>query len=190
MGKIILLTGGVRSGKSTHAEELARDIGGDDVLFVATAEAFDEEMAERARKHQASRPAAWRTLESPRAIGAGIRAEAKGARAIIVDCLTVLTATVFYQMTGPYDDPFDEPKDPFNPAIEAALVEEVEGILAAVRSVPGDLIIVTNEVGLGVVPPYTSGRAYRDLLGRANQIAARAADEVILMVSGIPVKVK
>jgi adenosylcobinamide kinase/adenosylcobinamide-phosphate guanylyltransferase len=66
----------------------------------------------------------------------------------------------------------------------------VESIVAAGQSVPGDLIIVTNEVGLGVVPPYTSGRAYRDLVGRANQIAARAADEVILMVSGIPVKVK
>lgn len=190
MGKLVLLLGGARSGKSTYAEKLAAEIGGDDVLYVATAEVKDEEMAERARKHRASRPASWRTLEAPRGIGAALPSAAEGARAVIVDCITVLTANVLVAATGDYEDAFDEPQDTYNPAIEAALLEEIEALAAAARALPATTIVVSNEVGMGVVPPYELGRAYRDLLGRANQTLARHADEVYLLVAGIPMAIK
>ncbi len=191
MGKMILLLGGVRSGKSTYAEQLAREIGGGDVLYVATAEAKDDEMRERARAHQSRRPATWRTLEAPGEVGAGIRREAGGARAVLVDCVTVLAANILMEMTGPYNaDAFAEPHEPFNPAIEAGVMREVEEIAACARELDTTLIVVSNEVGMGVVPPYELGRAYRDLLGRANQALARDADRVILMVAGIPMTIK
>jgi adenosylcobinamide kinase/adenosylcobinamide-phosphate guanylyltransferase len=190
MGKLILLLGGARSGKSTYAEKLAAEIGGDDVLYVATAEVKDEEMAERARKHRASRPASWRTLEAPRGIGAALPAAAEGARAVIVDCITVLSSNVLVAATGDYEDAFAEPKDPHNPAIEAALLAEIEALIAAAQALPVTTIIVSNEAGMGVVPPYELGRVWRDMLGRANQVLAHHADEVYLLVAGIPMTIK
>lgn len=191
MGKLILVLGGARSGKSTYAETRARELGGDAVLYVATAEAKDEEMRERARKHQAQRPASWRTLEAPRHVGERIRATLRDERVVLLDCVAVLSANVLIELTGPYDqDAFAEPKDPFNPAIEQAIQAEVTALIAAVDAFEGTLIIVSNEVGLGVVPPYELGRIYRDLLGRANQTLARRADEVYLLVAGIPMTVK
>lgn len=192
MGHLILVLGGARSGKSTYAEQRAREIGGERVLYVATAEAKDDEMRERARKHQAQRPASWRTLEVQRHIGDRI-AEQGGdaAAAILIDCIAVLTANVLVEMTGPYDDDaFAEPNDPYNPAIESAVQAEMDSLIACADALPGTLIVVSNEVGMGVVPPYELGRAYRDLLGRANQTLARRADEVYLLVAGLPMTIK
>lgn len=191
MGQLILVLGGVRSGKSSYAEQRARQTGGDQVLYVATAEAKDDEMLARARKHRQSRPASWRTLETPLEVGAAIREVADDARVILVDCLTVLTANILVSSTGDYDDPFDEPeRDPFDKQIEEAVIREVEELAACARDLPADVIVVSNEVGMGVVPPYDLGRAYRDLLGRANQVMARHADEVYLLVAGIPMPIK
>lgn len=190
MGKLILLLGGARSGKSTYAEKLAAEIGGDNVLYVATAEVKDEEMAERARKHRASRPASWHTLEAPRGIGTALPAAAEGAQAVIVDCITVLSSNVLVAATGDYEDAFAEPEDPHNPAIEAALLAEIEALIAAAQALPAITIVVSNEAGMGVVPPYKLGRVWRDLLGRANQVLARHADEVYLLVAGIPMTIK
>ncbi len=191
MGKLILILGGARSGKSSFAEQRAREVGGDSVLYVATAEAKDEEMRQRAIKHRQSRPAAWQTLEAAHDIGNAIRQSGTDARAILVDCLTVLTANRLVAATGEYADAFDDPEhDPLDPAIEAVVVSEVEAIAACARELPAEVIVVSNEVGMGVVPPYELGRAYRDILGRANQVMARHADEVYLLVAGIVMPIK
>ena len=191
MGKLTLVLGGARSGKSTFAEQRALEIGGGHVLYVATAEAKDDEMRQRAGKHRRKRPVAWQTLEAPQDVGAAIRQSSPDARAILIDCLTVLVANRLVAATGKYEDPFDDPEhDPFDPAIEAEIVREVEAIAACARDLPAEVIVVSNEVGMGVVPPYELGRAYRDALGRANQVMARHADEVYLLVAGIPITVK
>jgi len=179
MGRLILVLGGARSGKSAFAQRLARERGGDRVLFVATAAPGDEEMRQRIEKHQRERPAGWRTLEVQRDVGSAIREHAGDAAAIVVDCLTVLVSNLLAEV-----------EDPFATEVEAEVTAEVEGLTACATQLPGPLIVVSNEVGLGLVPPYPLGRAYRDLLGQANQILARQADEVYLMVAGIPVKIK
>jgi adenosylcobinamide kinase/adenosylcobinamide-phosphate guanylyltransferase len=191
MGRLTLILGGARSGKSSFAEQRARELGGDSVLYVATSEAKDDEMQLRVTKHRAGRPAAWGTLEAPRNVAKALRQEGSRARVILLDCMTFLVANHLMDAAAPKDDPFGNPSaDPFDPQIEDNVVTEVEALVAYVQETDIELLVVSNEVGLGVVPPYELGRAYRDILGRANQVLARHADEVQLLVAGIPMKVK
>jgi adenosylcobinamide kinase/adenosylcobinamide-phosphate guanylyltransferase len=176
MMRIQLITGGVRSGKSDYAQQLALGIGGDDVAFIATAEAGDAEMAERIARHRAARPQAWSTIESPAAAGAAIRAAPSPV--VLLDCITLLTSNAMLRAETAGADP------------ALAVNAEVGAILDAAGDRTGELILVTNEVGLGVVPATPSGRLYRDLLGEANRRLAERADAVILMVSGIPLVVR
>ena len=105
--------------------------------------------------------------------------------------MTFLVANHLMDAAAPKDNPFDEPRsDPFDAQLEADVVAEVETIIDYMRETDAEMLVVSNEVGLGVVPPYELGRAYRDILGRANQILARHADEVLLLVAGIPMQVK
>jgi len=191
MGKLTLLLGGARSGKSSFAERRAKESGGDKVLYVATSEIKDEEMVERVRKHRSERPAAWETVEAPRNVALAIRQVRSEASIILLDCMTFLVANHLMDAAAPEDDPFDDPSaDPFDSEIEANVIAEVEALVAYVRETEVELVVVSNEVGLGVVPPYELGRAYRDILGRANQIIAQHADEVLLLIAGIPMQVK
>ena len=191
MGKLTLILGGARSGKSTFAEVRAKELGGDDVLYVATSETKDEEMEERVEKHRAERSPAWETVEAHRNVAQAIRGVRSEAPVVLLDCMTFLVANHLMDAAAPEDDPFDAPSaDPFDVEIEANVVAEVQALVEYVREVDAELLVVSNEVGLGVVPPYELGRAYRDILGRANQILARHADEVQLLVAGIPMKVK
>jgi len=207
MGRLILILGGARSGKSTFAEMRAKELGGDNVLYVATSETKDKEMVERVEKHRADRPSGWGTVEASRNVAqalrqahtvpvsyredAALRAAGNETKVILLDCMTFLVANHLMDAAAPEDDPFDDPSaDPFDAAIEADVVAEVESLVAYAQEKDVDLLVVSNEVGLGVVPPYELGRAYRDILGRANQILARHADEVQLLVAGIPMKVK
>lgn len=207
MGKLILILGGARSGKSTFAEQRAKAFGSDDVLYVATSETKDEEMQQRVEKHRSERPTGWRTLEARRNVAQALRQaqdtalrqaqdtalqhERSAEKMILLDCLTFLVANHLLDAAGPAGDPFDGPSaDPFDAQIEAAVVAEVEALVGYVQETEVEMLVVSNEVGLGVVPPYELGRAYRDILGRANQILARHADEVYLLVAGIPMKVK
>jgi adenosylcobinamide kinase/adenosylcobinamide-phosphate guanylyltransferase len=191
MGKLTLILGGARSGKSSFAEGRARELGGDSVLYVATSEMKDEEMQQRVEKHRAGRPSAWGTLEAPRNVAQALRQERSAAKVVLLDCVTFLVANHLLDAAGPEGDPFASPSaDPFDERIEADVVAEVEALAAFVRETEVEVLAVSNEVGLGVVPPYELGRAYRDILGRANQILARHADEVLLLVAGIPMKVK
>jgi len=199
MGKLTLLLGGARSGKSSYAEKRAKELGGDNVLYLATSETKDEEMVERVVKHRSERPSAWVTVEAPRNIAqalrhaqdTAIRQERSAEEVILLDCITFLVANYLMDAAAPEDDPFDDPSsDPFDAQIEAEVVADVEDLIAFVKETDVEMLVVSNEVGLGVVPPYELGRAYRDILGRANQILARHADEVLLFVAGIPMKVK
>ena len=191
MGRLTLILGGARSGKSTFAEQRARELGGESVLYVATSEMKDDEMQQRVAKHRAERLTAWGTLEAPRNVAQALQQDGSKAKVILLDCITFLVANHLMDAAAPKDNPFDDPSaDPFDPQIEADVVTEVEALVTYVQQSEVDLIVVSNEVGLGVVPPYELGRAYRDILGRANQILARHADEVQLLVAGIPMKVK
>lgn len=191
MGKLTLILGGARSGKSSYAEGRAKDVGGDSVLYVATSETKDEEMEQRVEKHRAGRPPAWGTVEASRNVAQVLRQDRSAAKVILLDCMTFLVANYLMDAAAPEDDPFDELRsDPFDAKIEADVVAEVESIIDFLKEKDAEMLVVSNEVGLGVVPPYELGRAYRDILGRANQILARHADEVLLLVAGIPMQVK
>ena len=191
MGRLTLILGGARSGKSTFAENRAKELGGDSVLYTATSEAKDVEMQQRVTSHRVARPPAWETLEAPRNVAQALRQESSAAKVVLLDCMTFLVANHLMDAAAPRENPFDEPiADPFDPRIEANVVGEVEALIDYVQEFNIEMLVVSNEVGLGVVPAYELGRAYRDILGRANQILARHADEVQLLVAGIPMKVK
>lgn len=191
MGRLILVLGGARSGKSSYAEGRARELGGDSVLYVATSEAKDEEMAARIARHRAARPPAWGAVEAPRGVAQAIRQARSGQKVVLVDCVSFLVSNHLMAAAGPEGDPFDAPSaDPFDEQIEAQVLAEVEALAACAREQDVTMLAVSNEVGLGLVPAYALGRAYRDILGRANQALARYADEVLLLVAGIPMKVK
>jgi adenosylcobinamide kinase/adenosylcobinamide-phosphate guanylyltransferase len=175
-GEIILVLGGARSGKSRFAQEMADGLSGR-VLFVATAEAGDEEMRVRIENHKRSRPADWRTLEAPTKVGAALAAQLGDAEVVIIDCLTLLVSNL---MIGAGDEGQQA----------ARVAAEVEGLLDCLEQHEVTTIIVSNEVGLGLVPDNSLGRSYRDLLGRANQTLAQRADTVYFMVAGIPLVVK
>jgi adenosylcobinamide kinase/adenosylcobinamide-phosphate guanylyltransferase len=179
MARLILVLGGARSGKSTFAQQLALKLGGRQVLYVATAQAGDEEMRQRIKRHRQERPPGWRTLEAPGDVGQAILEHLGDASVILVDCLTVLVSNLLADVP-----------DPFATEVEAQVMSQVQDLANCTERVPDALIVVSNEVGLGLVPPYPLGRAYRDLLGRANQYLAHKAEEVYLLVAGIPMPVK
>ncbi len=182
--QLTLILGGARSGKSTYAEALAPRLGRH-VLYVATAEALDDEMRARVAAHQSHRPPDWDTLEAPLNVGTALRTDpnASDADVILLDCLTLLVSNTI--LAGGADIP--------EPDVEAAwaMVEaELGALMEAHLYLGAHLIIVSNEVGLGLVPPYSLGRTYRDCLGRANQTLVRIANRAILMVAGLPVDLK
>lgn len=177
--KSTLIIGGARSGKSTYAQELALKTGGA-VLFVATAEAGDEDMRKRIEMHRKLRPPDWVTLEATTHIGNQIIKNIGKAQTVIIDCITLLINNIFMQ----YDDKTDAD------LAEKEVVAEIKELLDCIDRSDARFIIVTNEVGLGLVPADRVSRLYRDVLGRANQMLAEHADEVYLLVAGIPLKVK
>lgn len=181
MGRLTLILGGVRSGKSQLAQDMAQRLGGE-VLFVATGEALDEEMLERIDKHRRSRPAAWRTIEVPCDVGREIREQAGDAGVVVIDCLTLLVSNVIGRCGHP--DEIDAG------LVSQAVAAEIGGLMSCVEDVPCRFIVVSNEVGLGLVPDNRLGRIYRDCLGKANRELAQRADAVYLMVAGIPMVLK
>jgi adenosylcobinamide kinase / adenosylcobinamide-phosphate guanylyltransferase len=177
--KSMLITGGARSGKSRLAQELAAK-SGKPVLFVATAEAGDDEMKRRIEKHRKSRPVNWKTLEVTTHIGNHIRKKIGKAGIVIIDDITLLVSNIFMQ--------YDEKTDAVT--VGKAVVAEIKELLKCIDHTDAKYIVVTNEVGLGIIPADRVTRLYRDTLGRANQMLAEYADEVYFMVSGIPLVVK
>lgn len=181
--QFILILGGARSGKSDFALKLAEEIGGP-VLFVATAQALDEEMAERVLEHRRRRPAEWRTLEAALEVSKEIAEHEGDASVVVVDCVTMWAANVLEHSS---------PRGVEEPDLRAArddLADDLGGLHDWHRASSASLILVSNEVGMGLVPPYPSGRAFRDLLGWANQFLATRATSAYLLVAGIPIELK
>jgi adenosylcobinamide kinase/adenosylcobinamide-phosphate guanylyltransferase len=178
-GNITLILGGARSGKSSYAQRLAEE-SGKSVRFIATAQALDDEMAARIHTHKTDRPSAWETTEIPFDIASCV-GQIK-SNVVILDCITLLITNLMMQYVK--DDLVEE--EPFLAAVQ----REIDEFIEAVQQPGQDWLIVSNEVGLGLVPPYQMGRVYRDAMGWANQRLAHEADKVIFMVAGIPTVIK
>jgi adenosylcobinamide kinase / adenosylcobinamide-phosphate guanylyltransferase len=181
MGKLTFILGGARSGKSSHAQTLAHE-SGKSVTFIATAQALDEDMANRIKKHQQDRPSGWFTREIQLDIAKSLKSEPIQTDIVLLDCITLLVNNLFM----PYvtEDRVDEEQ-----ALKA-MQTEIDSLLAYIHETKQDWIVISNEVGLGIVPAYQMGRAYRDILGWANQKLAKESDRVLFMVSGIPMIAK
>jgi len=172
MSRTIFITGGARSGKSCLAEKLAAGFG-EPLCYIATGEARDGEMAERIASHRQRRGAAWQTVEEPLRLLDAIGAANGRHRAILVDCITLWITNLLFH----YE------------AVEPVLVE-VKALAELIHDLNTPLILVSNEVGMGIVPENALARSFRDLAGQANQLLAEAADEVYVTFSGLPMKLK
>ena len=180
MARVILILGGARSGKSRFAQQLAERIGGAEVLFVATAEAGDLEMASRIEVHRNSRPRAWDTLEKPIEVARALAAAPDRYQAVLIDCLTLLVSNVVLSCGNPVDTTMAEKRMRQRERCPDCCLPRAQGAV----------IIVSSEVGQGLVPDNRLGRVFRDVLGWTNQAVAAAADAVYLLVAGLPVEVK
>ncbi|KAB3532853.1 bifunctional adenosylcobinamide kinase/adenosylcobinamide-phosphate guanylyltransferase [Alkaliphilus serpentinus] len=180
MGRIILVTGGARSGKSTFAEGLVKNEK--EVVYIATSRICDDEMQERVNIHRQNRPQEWRTAEATEEL----RKVVKDERYYLLDCLTIMTSNILFDLTKDMDiiDVGVQKR------VEEKVVKEVEEIINKVQSIEGSLVMVTNEVGLSIVPENHVGRVYRDIIGRVNQRVAALCDEVYLVVCGLPLRIK
>ncbi len=186
MSQIIYVTGGARSGKSRFAEEKVQTFG-DNIVYIATAVPFDDGMKDRIKKHKESRPSSWNTVEAYEAFDLKLKEEVfKNCDGIIFDCVTVMVTNL---MMAPNVD-FETVDMQFVNELERGIQEEVDKLLKAVRTYDLNLVIVSNEVGMGLVPFYKMGNFFRDIAGRVNQRIASEADEVYFAVSGIPIKIK
>lgn len=203
MAKIVLITGGGRSGKSSYAQRLAESLPGPRV-YLATAVPFDSELQDRIARHRDSRgDESWSTIEEPLDL-AGALSKAADPATVLVDCLTMWVGNLMWQReeegaegraaegaSGPIVSPLAglAATPPATPT-EGDVASACERIVAVCRQREGAIVFVTNEVGLGIIPDNPAARLYRDLLGRCNQVMAAAAGTVILMVSGLPVVLK
>jgi len=185
---VIFVTGGARSGKSQLAEQLAREraesgtnviTGNAGVTYIATAQADDDEMRKRIAEHRRRRPESWQTIETTDDLtGSLVKALAAGG-IVLVDCLTIYISNLLMK-----------PGIDGGAAADARVDAEIEKLVELCQSGNGRVILVSNEVGLGIVPENPLARSFRDLAGRANQRLAAVADEVYFCISGIPMKVK
>ena len=164
-----LILGGARSGKSSYAQTLAEAFDGD-LIFIATGEAFDDEMAERIAHHRADRGPRWDTIEAPLALGEAIRSHAAPGKLLLIDCLTLWVSNLMHA--------------------ERDIVAATDELIAAMGDARGPVILVANEVGLGIVPDNALARRFRDEAGRVNQAAAAAANEVSFIAAGLPLRLK
>lgn len=186
MGRLILVLGGARSGKSRFAQQLAQACSEEErrpIVYIATAEAGDEHMRQRIERHRRGRPSGWETVEAPQNVAAAVEAAGDSAAAIIVDCLTLWISNLL--LAG--GEEFNEAQAASR---EEAILDEVEALIRAARKANARVIVVSNEVGMGIVPLTRLGRIFRDIAGRANQALAQAAGEVYVTWAGLPQRIK
>ncbi|MGD0335802.1 MAG: bifunctional adenosylcobinamide kinase/adenosylcobinamide-phosphate guanylyltransferase [Candidatus Omnitrophota bacterium] len=171
MGKIILVLGGARSGKSTYAVGLAKKHK--KVAFIATCQGRDKEMKERILKHKISRPKSWKTFEEPKEVEKILSRMGNKSECIIIDCITLLVSNLI--LCGNK---------------EKEIINKICAVLRQLKKKKARIILVSNEVGLGIVPDNKLSRDFRDIAGRVNQILAKESRKVFFMVSGIPLRIK
>jgi len=177
--RIVLITGGVRSGKSSFAEKLAGKISRK-VTFIATAQALDADMTERIAKHQSNRPKHWETYEESYQVAQIIQKVGEKTEVVLIDCLTLLVSNLMQ----------DYREDILKNNLAKSIIKQIKEIVRESLQCPATVIIVSNEVGLGLVPANPMGRFFRDTLGQANQIIGADADQVYFMTAGIPLLIK
>lgn len=177
-GKIVLITGGARSGKSSFAEQYAA-AAGEKIAYIATAQIYDQEMERRVALHRRRRPANWQTFEAPYRAELAMAAAA-AAEVILFDCLTLYTSNLMLSPEAPTEVE----------ARQQYILDAVERLLQSAVTTQKTVIFVTNEVGMAIVPENALAREYRDIAGWVNQKAARYAGEVYLIVCGLPVTIK
>ena len=177
MTKTIFITGGARSGKSKLAEQIALEYGAP-LCYIATAQALDEEMDQRIIKHQQRRGEAWRTIEEPLNLALALKNCDASCKAVLIDCITLWLTNLIFK----YEHQGD--------AMEELVMKDVHHLASILSSMTIPVIIVSNEVGLGIVPEHKLGRIFRDISGQTNQALAAAADDVYTVISGIPLKLK
>lgn len=185
MGKLILVTGGARSGKSTFAEVRVKEHNSK-TAYIATAIAFDDGMKNRIAKHVKQRPSHWTTFEKPTAVHEIVSEIAKEHEVVLLDCMTVLLSNYILEKAHLIDA---MKSDEIN-KMEIEIQDAVNQLIDEIKKVSTTFYIVTNEVGSGIVPENKMARIFRDIAGRANQQLARQADEVHFVVSGIPMRIK
>ena len=184
MSRLIFVTGGARSGKSTFAEKFAKEKT-EKVTYIATAIPFDEGMTHRIEKHREQRPKDWGLLEMYRDFDKIIDSEAyRDCDLLLVDCLTILVSNHMIYSGIDFDTCHPSEVD----ELEAKIKDDINSLLRF--SSERDMIVVSNEIGMGLVPPYKMGAYFRDVAGRMNQFLASMADDVYFIVSGIEMKIK
>ncbi|OIQ58850.1 bifunctional adenosylcobalamin biosynthesis protein CobU [Moorella thermoacetica] len=183
-GPLIMVTGGSRSGKSSLAENLAGEAGGE-VVYLATAMVKDEEMAARVALHRNRRPASWRTIETPLEVIETIKREGRQADTLLLDSLGMWLSNLLNDYHYQVENDREQREE-----LVAKITARARELAITAYQVRARVIVVTEEVGLGLVPSHPLGRLFRDLLGLANQELARRADRVYLVVAGLPVVLK
>ncbi len=185
MSRLILVTGGARSGKSSYAEELCR-AQNNSTAYIATSVPFDEDFKERVKKHQQRRPSEWKTYEIYEDVYKEIEIIAKVHQTVLLDCVTLMVNNLMFKENIDYDTCSQEVID----AIESKIKQQVASLLEAIEGTSLYFVAVTNEIGLSPVADNRLTRIYTDIIGRINQQFAKSAQEVYLVVSGIPVCIK
>ncbi|WP_212667535.1 bifunctional adenosylcobinamide kinase/adenosylcobinamide-phosphate guanylyltransferase [Gottfriedia acidiceleris] len=188
---MILIIGGARSGKSSYAEKRIKELqtNANDVVYIATAIPFDGDMNERIQRHQEDRPTEWHTVERYKQFNQlKMNEEFIQAKYVILDCMTVMITNLMFDHYTDID--FDSIKNEQINKLESDIENEVNELIDICDQHGKTFIIVSNEVGYGLVPSYRLGRIFRDIAGRINQKIAARAEEVILVTAGIPLRIK
>ena len=173
MSESIFVIGGCRSGKSSHAMRLSETIASEERVYVATCVPYDDEMKDRVVKHQEERDGTWRTVEAPMDLPGTIRKESCRSNVMLIDCLTLWVTNM---LMNDYED--------------SKIEREVTALISEIKKAECPVILVSNEVGAGIVPENKLARKFRDIAGFTNQKIAASADSVVWMVAGIPVDIK
>ncbi|KAJ50329.1 adenosylcobinamide kinase/adenosylcobinamide-phosphate guanylyltransferase [Clostridium tetanomorphum] len=182
LGKIILVTGGARSGKSSFAENILKDK--EDVLYIATSIVTDEEMKDRVKKHRERRNKNWETYEGYLDLHKAL--ENSNCKYVLLDCVTIMTTNIMFREERDFDTISMEEVD----KITLKIKEEINKFISKGRELDKTIVMVTNEVGLGLVPAYRLGRIFRDIAGFINQYIGSLSDEIYLVCCGHPLKIK
>ncbi|MDO8749069.1 MAG: bifunctional adenosylcobinamide kinase/adenosylcobinamide-phosphate guanylyltransferase [Candidatus Omnitrophota bacterium] len=172
MSEFIFILGGARSGKSAYALNLAKEKSRK-VLYIATAEAGDSEMKSRISKHKASRPRYWKTIEEPLDLIGALKEQRCKYEVIIIDCLTLYLSNLMHKGLA-----------------QGAIIKRIKDAAGYIKAMKESVMVISNEVGLGIVPENKLAREFRDIAGLSNQIMTKAADGVVFIQAGIPVKLK